>query len=37
LGINLAKDCDTIIIFFGDGTTRGQQRDIDKTNDLMPK
>ena len=33
--IYLAKDGDTLIVLFGGGTKRGQQRDIDKAKDLM--
>lgn len=33
--IYLAKDGDTLIILFGGGTKRGQQRDIDKAKELL--
>jgi putative addiction module killer protein len=33
--IYLAKDGDTLIVLFGGGTKRGQQRDIDKAKELM--
>ena len=33
--IYLAKDGDTLIVLFGGGTKRGQQRDIDKAKDLL--
>ncbi len=33
--IYLAKDGDTLIILFGGGTKRGQQRDIDKAKVLL--
>ena len=33
--IYLAKDGDTLIVLFGGGTKRGQQRDIDKANELL--
>ena len=33
--IYLAKDGDRLIILFGGGTKRGQQRDIDKTKELL--
>ena len=32
--IYLAKDGDTLIVLFGGGTKRGQQRDIDKAKEL---
>jgi len=33
--IYLAKDGDTLIVLFGGGTKRGQQRDIDKAKELL--
>jgi putative addiction module killer protein len=33
--IYLAKDGDTLIVLFGGGTKRGQQRDIDKAKTLL--
>ena len=33
--IYLAKDGDTLIVLFGGGTKRGQQRDIDKAKALL--
>ena len=33
--IYLAKDGDTLIILFGGGTKRGQQRDIDRAKELL--
>jgi putative addiction module killer protein len=33
--IYLAKDGDTLIVLFGGGTKRGQQRDIDKAKKLL--
>ncbi len=33
--IYLAKEGDTLIVLFGGGTKRGQQRDIDKARDLL--
>lgn len=33
--IYLAKDGDTLIVLFGGGTKRGQQRDIDKEKALL--
>ena len=33
--IYLAKDGDTLIVLFGGGTKRGQQRDIDKARALL--
>jgi len=33
--IDLAKDGDTLIVLFGGGTKRGQQRDIDKAKELL--
>ncbi len=33
--IYLAKDGDTLIILFGGGTKRGQQRDIDRARELL--
>ena len=33
--IYLAKDGDTLIVLFGSGTKRGQQRDIDKAKALL--
>jgi putative addiction module killer protein len=33
--IYLAKDGDTLIVLFGGGTKRGQQRDIDKAKGLL--
>ena len=33
--IYLAKDGDTLIVLFGGGTKRGQQRGIDKAKDLI--
>ena len=33
--IYLAKDGDTLIVLFGGGTKRGQQRDIAKAKDLL--
>ena len=33
--IYLAKDGDTLIVLFGGGTKRGQQRDIDKAKELF--
>ena len=33
--IYLAKDGDRLIILFGGGTKRGQQRDIDKAKELL--
>ena len=33
--IYLAKEGHTLIILFGGGTKRGQQRDIDKANELL--
>jgi putative addiction module killer protein len=33
--ICLAKDGDTLIVLFGGGTKRGQQRDIDKAKQLL--
>ena len=33
--IYLAKDGDTLIVLFGGGTKRGQQRDIDKVRELL--
>ena len=33
--IYLAKDGDTLIVLFGGGTKRGQQRDIDQARDLL--
>ena len=33
--IYLAKDGDTLIVLFGGGTKRGQQRDIDKSKELL--
>lgn len=33
--IYLAKDGDTLIVLFGGGTKRGQQRDIDRAKDLL--
>ncbi len=33
--IYLAKVGDTLIVLFGGGTKRGQQRDIDKAKELM--
>jgi len=33
--IYLAKDGDTLIVLFGGGTKRGQQRDIDRTKELL--
>lgn len=32
--VYLAKDGDTLIVLFGGGTKRGQQRDIDRAKDL---
>ena len=33
--IYLARDGDTLIVLFGGGTKRGQQRDIDKAKELL--
>ena len=33
--IYLAKDGDTLIVLFGGGTKRGQQRDIDRAKELL--
>ena len=33
--IYLAKDGDTLIVLFGGGTKRGQQRDIDRAKGLL--
>lgn len=33
--IYLAQDGDTLIVLFGGGTKRGQQRDIDKAKELL--
>lgn len=33
--IYLAKDGDTLIVLFGGGTKRGQQRDIEKAKELL--
>jgi putative addiction module killer protein len=33
--IYLVKDGDTLIVLFGGGTKRGQQRDIDKARELL--
>jgi putative addiction module killer protein len=33
--IYLAKDGDKLIVLFGGGTKRGQQRDIDKAKELL--
>ncbi|ABM35409.1 type II toxin-antitoxin system RelE/ParE family toxin [Polaromonas naphthalenivorans] len=33
--IYLAKEGDTLIVLFGGGTKRGQQRDIDKAKELL--
>lgn len=33
--IYLAKDGETLIVLFGGGTKRGQQRDIDKAKELL--
>jgi putative addiction module killer protein len=33
--IYLAKDGDTLIVLFGGGTKRGQERDIDKAKELL--
>lgn len=33
--IYLVKDGDTLIVLFGGGTKRGQQRDIDKAKELL--
>ena|SRR5450830_259597 len=33
--IYLAKDGDTLIVLFGGGTKRGQQRDIDRARELL--
>ena len=33
--IYLAKDGDTLIVLFGGGTKRGQQKDVDKAKELL--
>jgi hypothetical protein len=33
--VTVAKDGDTLIVLFGGGTKRGQQRDIDKAKELL--
>lgn len=33
--IYLAKDGDTLVVLFGGGTKRGQQRDIDRAKELL--
>ena len=35
--IYLARDGDTLIVLFGSGTKRGQQRDIDQAKALLAK